>query len=106
MIEAAPNEFEIYCVDRITKALERVKHERFDVIVLDLMLPDGQGLESFLELHRHIPDVPIVVLTGLGYEALAANAMAAGARGYLVKGEVQGQEFAETLRDATCQHGC
>ncbi len=71
-----------------------------DVILLDLSLPDSQGLETFVKIHSQTPTIPIVVLTGLDDEALVLNAMQAGAQDYLVKGQVNGDLLTRTMRYA------
>src|SRR5919106_1272393 len=73
---------------RLDEALQRLNTESFEVILLDLSLPDSQGLETFTQVHVHSPHVPIVVLTGLDDEITALNAMGGGAQDYLVKGHV------------------
>jgi diguanylate cyclase (GGDEF)-like protein/PAS domain S-box-containing protein len=59
-----------------------------DIIVLDLGLPDGQGLDVVRRAHAAAPRVPLVVLTGLDDESLAALALQAGAQDYLVKSQI------------------
>ncbi len=72
---------------RRATALERLAEADVDVILLDLMLPDSQGLDTFKTLQAHAPHVPIIVLSGLDDEALALQAVQAGAQDYLVKGQ-------------------
>src|SRR5260370_8475285 len=62
-------------VDRLDAALSRLSSEHFDVVLLDLSLPDEQGLNTLLRTHAHAPKVPIVILTGLDAEALALHAL-------------------------------
>lgn len=59
--------------------------ERFDVVLLDLTLPDSRGIETFESVQAHSPDVPIVVLTGMDDEQLAVQALRLGAQDYLSK---------------------
>lgn len=73
-------------VDRLAAAFESLSGG-IDVVLLDLSLPDSQGIETFLRLHEHTPEVPVVVLTGLDDDALARQAVQAGAQDYLPKGE-------------------
>ena len=68
-------------------AFEHVKEKCFDVILLDLNLPDSTGIQTFLKIHKIILDVPFVLLTGLDDEELAIDAIQKGAQDYLVKGE-------------------
>ncbi len=63
---------------------------RIDVVLLDLTLPDSQGLDTLQALHRHCGTVPVVVLSGLDDEALALKALQLGAEDYLVKGRADG----------------
>jgi PAS domain S-box-containing protein len=73
---------------------------RFDVILLDLSLPDSQGLGSFLALHDRNPSLPIIVLTGLDDQNLAILAMQQGAQDYLVKGQVDSYVLLRSIRYA------
>jgi two-component system cell cycle sensor histidine kinase/response regulator CckA len=88
-------------VDRLDKALARLSDEHFDVVLLDLSLPDEQGLTTLLRTHAHAPKVPIVILTGLDDEAVAVRAVRAGAQDYLVKGRVDGDLLVRSMRYAT-----
>jgi two-component system cell cycle sensor histidine kinase/response regulator CckA len=88
-------------VDRLDSALARLSSEHFDVVLLDLSLPDEQGLNTLLRTHAHAPKVPIVILTGLDDEALAVKAVRAGAQDYLVKGRVDGDLLVRSMRYAT-----
>jgi diguanylate cyclase (GGDEF)-like protein/PAS domain S-box-containing protein len=71
-----------------------------DVILLDLGLPDAQGLEGVLRARKAAPRVPLVVLTGLDDESLASQALKSGAQAYLVKGEMEMRPLLRALRDA------
>jgi PAS domain S-box-containing protein len=72
----------------------------FDVILLDLSLPDSQGLGSFLTLHDRHPNLPIIVLTGLDDQNLAISAMQQGAQDYLLKGQVDRHVLLRSIRYA------
>ena len=87
--------------DRMLKdALERLERERFDVVLLDLSLPDSQGIETFKKIQRRAPDAPVVMLTGLNDETVAAEAMRQGAQDYLVKGGADGHALLRSMRYA------
>ncbi len=58
----------------------------FDLVLLDLNLPDGNGLGNFEQLHAVAPDVPIIVLTGIADQEMALGALSCGAADYLIKG--------------------
>ena len=72
----------------------------FDAILLDLSLPDSQGLETIGRLVASVPDVPIIVLTGVADEAIAMEAVRCGAQDYLLKGQVGGATIARAIRYA------
>lgn len=80
-------------VDRLADALQHLQTESFDVVLLDLLLPDSEGLETFLQIHQQVPLTPIIVLTGITDETLTIQAMQAGAQDYLIKGQVSGSEL-------------
>jgi two-component system, cell cycle sensor histidine kinase and response regulator CckA len=85
--------FVLVNVERLSEALKRLQTEIFDVILLDLALPDSHGLDSFAKIYQQVPLIPIVVLTGMNDETLALKAMQAGAQDYLVKGRVSGSDL-------------
>ncbi|HLI26556.1 MAG TPA: hybrid sensor histidine kinase/response regulator [Chloroflexota bacterium] len=70
------------------------------VVLLDLSLPDSQGLASFTRIRARAPDVPVVVLSGLQDEAMAVRAVREGAQDYLVKGQADGLVLLRSLRHA------
>src|SRR5215471_16842657 len=88
-------------VDRLDRALARLGTEDFDVVLLDLSLPDEHGLTTLLRTHAHAPKIPIVILTGLDDEGLAVKAVRAGAQDYLVKDRVDGDLLVRSMRYAT-----
>jgi PAS domain S-box-containing protein len=100
LVMAIPSPFEATHVGRLSEALERLANERFDVVLLDLSLPDRQGLATYEHLHTLAPSVPIVVLTGHDDDELALQAVREGAQDYLVKGELDGKILARVIRYA------
>jgi serine phosphatase RsbU (regulator of sigma subunit) len=93
--------FHLERADRFAAGLERLARGGIDVVLLDLSLPDARGLETFVRLHEEFPGVPVVVLTACADEALAVKAVRAGAEDYLVKGYVNSNLLARSLRYAT-----
>ena len=92
--------FEFERVDRLSAALDRVPKAPVDVVLLDLGLPDSQGIETFWSVQRDVPEAPIIVISGLSDERLALEAVRAGAQDYLVKGRIEGPQLARTIRYA------
>jgi PAS domain S-box-containing protein len=74
--------------------------ERFDVVVLDLNLPDSRELETFRRLHEAAPELPVIVLSGIEDDDLADHAVQMGAQDYLVKSRTDSHLLQRTLRYA------
>jgi signal transduction histidine kinase len=72
-----------------------------DMILLDLGLPDAQGLGAIRRAHAAAPSVPLVVLTGLDDESLAKQALQEGAQDYLIKGQIEARGLLRALRYST-----
>jgi signal transduction histidine kinase len=96
--------FELTHVLRLSEAVAHLAKGGVDVLLLDLGLPDGQGLETVRRARAVAPDVPVIVLTGLEDEALAATAMAQGAQDYLIKGQIESRALPRALRHAVESH--
>jgi sigma-B regulation protein RsbU (phosphoserine phosphatase) len=92
--------FEVEWVTHLRAGLERLGTGGIDVVLLDLSLPDSQGIETFLTLHARFPTVPVVVLSGMADETVAVQAVHEGAQDYLVKGEGDGRLLVRALRYA------
>lgn len=93
--------FSLECCGTLTQSLERLAFGGIDVVLLDLTLPDSEGLRTFLQIHRAAPKVPIVVLTGNDDRVLAITAMQEGAEDFLVKGQVDNHSLVRALQFAT-----
>ena len=86
--------------DCLATGLSCLAERHADVVLLDLSLPDSQGLETLDEVRASAPDVPVVVLTGNADEALGFEAVKRGAQDCLVKGFPDGKTLARVLRYA------
>lgn len=89
---------EVHHVTTLEEALAALETDPTDGVVLDLMLPDSRGLDTFLDLHRAHPEIPVVIMTGMQDEGLALTAMESGAQDYLYKGNLSGQSLVQSLR--------
>jgi PAS domain S-box-containing protein len=87
-------------VERLDEALSRLCQETFDVLLLDLSLPDSTGSDTFLRVRNAAPQVPIVVLTGVEDEHLGLEAVRHGVQDYLVKGRADDRQVARAIRYA------
>jgi sigma-B regulation protein RsbU (phosphoserine phosphatase) len=92
--------FELTHLLRMSEAVTHLAKGGVDVVLLDLGLPDGHGLDTVRRAHAVAPGVPVIVLTGLDDEALAADAMAEGAQDYLIKGQIESRALPRALRHA------
>ena len=84
--------------DCISGAIDHVAKRHFDVILLDLSLPDSHGLETIHRMHTHAPGMALIVLTGVDDDELALGAMRHGAQDYLVKGKFDIQLLSRAIR--------
>jgi signal transduction histidine kinase len=91
-------------VEELSAALDRLGRGGIDVVLLDLSLPDSEGLETFTRLYAGAPGVPIVVLSGLDDEKVALQAVQDGAQDYLVKRVGPSEVVIRALRYAVERH--
>ncbi len=89
---------------RLAEAVDALRTERFDAILLDLNLPDSFGIDTLERMNSVAGSVPIVVQTGLKDLELAQMAVDGGAMDYLVKGEFDGRLLYRTIRFAIKHH--
>jgi two-component system, NarL family, sensor histidine kinase UhpB len=86
--------------ERLGEGLSMLSIEHFDVVLLDLNLPDSVGLDTVRTFLSKASSVPVIVLTGLDDETTGLNAIQVGAQDYLVKGNIDGALLARTMRYA------
>jgi CheY-like chemotaxis protein len=89
--------FELTHVEKFSEAVDTLKKEEYQLILLDLTLPDSNGVETFEKMHREFPKIPIVVLTGYEDETVAFDALQEGIEIYLIKGKVDGELLTQAL---------
>ncbi|HEY9778236.1 MAG TPA: hybrid sensor histidine kinase/response regulator [Planktothrix sp.] len=93
----APVTTTVVMADKLAKGLELLGQRSFDLVLLDLTLPDSHGLETLEQVRAASPSVPVVVLTGLTDEHLAVDALGIGAQDYLLKGDINARELNRTV---------
>jgi signal transduction histidine kinase len=99
-----PGSFELTHLLRMSEAMIQLENGGIDVVLLDMGLPDAHGLDTVRQAHAVAPSVPLIVLTGLDDEALAAEAMKEGAQDYLIKGQIENRALPRALRHAIERH--
>jgi diguanylate cyclase len=100
LLDATNAEFDVYHVDRLADARQKLMENVTGVVLLDLSLPDARRLEALMQLRAAAPDVPIVILSGLQDELLAVKAVQEGAQDYLIKGRVDGEGLSRSINYA------
>ena len=98
--EQGPGNTDLTNASTMSEAEKLLSKRGFDMILLDLGLPDSQGLDAVRRAHAAAPRVPLVVLTGLDDESLAAQALQVGAQDYLIKGQLEARWLLRALRYA------
>jgi signal transduction histidine kinase len=91
---------ELTCVGYMAEAEKHLAANAIDVVLLDLGLPDAQGLIAIRRARAAAPGVPLVVLTGMDDEELAAQSLQEGAQDYLIKGQIEIRGLLRALRYA------
>jgi diguanylate cyclase (GGDEF)-like protein len=92
--------FEIRHVSSLAEATDLVASQRFDIILLDLTLPDSDRMDTIIHMHAYAPRTPIVVITALSDNAIVNRAIQEGAQDYLIKGVPDGATLVRSIRYA------
>ena len=85
---------------RMDQLLENLDREPIEVLLLDLGLPDSQGMDTFHRINNRLPELPIVIFSGADDEQLASIAVSSGAQDYLVKGRINSFLLKRAIRYA------
>lgn len=85
-------------------ALQELSRDSYDIILLDLYLPDSQGYDTFCEIFNHVPHLPIMVLASGDDPQLALRLAQAGAQDYLIKGEIRPEQVIRAIHFAVQRH--
>lgn len=92
--------FELTCAENLSETINLLKKEDFDVILLDLMLPDSTGLDSLTQVREIMPQIPVIIQTGNEDETIVVKAFQMGADGYLQKKNIDGSLLVYAIRSA------
>ncbi len=96
--------FELAHVTRLSAGIEQLGRHSFDIVMLDMSLPDSSGIDTFKRIHEKAPHTPVIVLSGLDDEAAAMQTVHAGAQDYLCKDELNERMLARAIRYAIERH--
>jgi signal transduction histidine kinase len=97
ILSARNTNFSVTKAGSLALALDCLGKKNVDVVLLDLMLPDSQELDTVNRVISEAPDIPIVVLSGLDDEDLALKAVQIGAQDYLVKGPLDSKLLTQVI---------
>jgi len=100
LVDAGSSRFSLTHVGMIREGLALLKNGSYHVILLDLSLPDGHGLDTIRQVCAATSGLPVVILTGLDDETIAIRAVQEGAEDYLVKGQMDSNLLARAIRYA------
>jgi len=98
--DASPDGFVLENADRLSTAVECLLNGAVDCVLLDLSLPDAEGLEALAQVRTVALDVPIIVLSGRTDEVIAVQAVHEGAQDYLIKGQVDARLLSRSINYA------
>jgi serine phosphatase RsbU (regulator of sigma subunit) len=98
--QAGAGQFEVAKVDTLAGALEHLKSQATDVVLLDMTLPDSSGLQTTQRAVAGAERIPIIMLTGMDDEDLAIRAVKVGAQDYLIKGQADERVLARSIHYA------
>ncbi len=96
--------FSLHRAETMEKGKRMLEDNDYDAVILDLGLPDVQGMDSLLHFHVNAPETPIVVLTGHGGTETANGAVGSGAEDFLLKSDLYPERLEEKLRLAMERH--
>lgn len=92
--------FQIHHANSLVSALKQLYEKSFDLILLDLFLPDSEGIDTFEQIYPLSAKAPVIILTGLVDEKITFEALKKGAQDYLVKGDYDKKLLEKTIRYA------
>ena len=91
------NSCNVTTASTLTEGLNLLGAQKFEVIIVDLSLPDSSGLDTFSKVNAKASHTPIIVLTGLEDESIGINAVKYGAQDFLIKGKIKGKELSRSI---------
>ena len=102
--EVSAAKYDVLVFSCLADGIAQYAQQNFDILLLDLSLPDSRGLDTLVAAREALPPVPVIVLTGIEDEALALQAVQSGAQDYLVKGEFDAKFLARAISYAHERH--
>lgn len=98
--ENGGTQFKLEHCDSLSDGLKKLQKENFDILLLDLGLPDSKGIDTLTKVGDQVKEIPVVVLTGLGNKEVGIKAVQEGAQDYLIKGQISRNLLVPVIRYA------
>jgi two-component system OmpR family response regulator len=98
------SDYQVVTASSMSEALSRIRHEKFDLYILDKRLPDGSGLDLCRKLNEATPDVPVIFYTGDAYALHREEGLCAGAEAYVAKPNID--ELVATVNECLADTEC
>jgi PAS domain S-box-containing protein len=98
------NKCVVTTANSLTKGIELLPATVYDVVIVDLSLPDSSGLDTFNSVYEKALHIPIIVLTGMEDESIGINAVKLGAQDFLLKGKIKGKELTRSINYSIERH--
>jgi sigma-B regulation protein RsbU (phosphoserine phosphatase) len=98
--------FELTRVESLGMGVEKLNAHAYDLVLLELALPDHQGLTAFTQVHAAAAQTPMVVVTETADEEIAARTLSLGAQDYVIKSELSAKTLAGVIRKTLDRHYC
>ena len=92
--------YELFVADTFFEGADIINQQEIDIVLLDLSLPDSQGFRTLNRYLETVPNIPVIVLTGVNNEIVGNQAVKAGAQDFLVKGQFDGKLLGRSIRFA------
>ena len=97
LTKASHHQMNISVGKDLQEALTFLEQQWFDVVVLDLRLPDSDGIETFRKVYKKALKIPIIILTAIDDESLAIKTIKEGAQDYIIKGQINERQLAQSI---------
>jgi PAS domain S-box-containing protein len=98
--QADRQQWQITQAQSLQLAIASLQNANFAIALLDLSLPDSEGLKTFTQLHQAAPNLPMIILAGTDEREIALHAVTEGAQDYLVKGKIVSERLVQTIHHA------
>jgi two-component system cell cycle sensor histidine kinase/response regulator CckA len=100
LVKAKEPSFTFLQASRLFEGLQLLREGSFDIVLLDLRLPDSEGMDSVLTIRSQSPTIPIIVFTGIADDEVALKALHMDVQDYLTKGQIDHHLLVRSIRYA------